>query len=45
MSGGVITAGPGPVALVFGGLPVVMTVVGNLQRKTLPWASLAVPVC
>lgn len=44
MSGGVLAAGPVPVTLVFGGLPVVMTIVGNLRRPAIPWRNLIAPV-
>lgn len=44
MSGAVATIGPAPVSLVFGALPVVMTVVGNMRRQVLAWAALVGPM-
>lgn len=44
MSGAVAAIGPAPVSLIFGALPIIMTVVGNLRRPVLPWRSLVGPL-
>ncbi|MCC2593582.1 DMT family transporter [Tessaracoccus sp. OS52] len=44
MSGAVAAIGSAPVALIFGALPIIMTVVGNLRRQVLGWGALAGPM-
>lgn len=44
MSGAVVAIGPAPVSLIFGALPIIMTMVGNLRRKVIAWRSLVGPM-
>lgn len=44
MSSAVVFAGPAPVALVIGTMPLAMIIVGNIRRKTVAWRRMLGPL-